>query len=155
MGRLNETMDAATAQQAGLIYRVTKGGELGACTLALARRFANGPVAGQAAIKRLINFSPERTLEQHLQTEKAAFLVACDSVDFAQWVPYKAQRSRLDSYCPTALLVQRRQSRQRLAVGACRWRARSGQPDSFRRPIARINTMPGWRSALWRMGAAK
>jgi 2-(1,2-epoxy-1,2-dihydrophenyl)acetyl-CoA isomerase len=86
MALLNETMDAATAQQAGLVYRVTRDDELDACALALARRIASGPGAGQASIKRLINFSPERTLEQHLQAEKAAFLAVCDGVDFAEGV---------------------------------------------------------------------
>jgi 2-(1,2-epoxy-1,2-dihydrophenyl)acetyl-CoA isomerase len=86
MALLNETIDAATAQQAGLVYRVTRGDELDAAALALARRLAQGPAAGQASIKRLINFSAERTLAQHLQQEADAFLAACDSVDFAEGV---------------------------------------------------------------------
>ncbi len=94
MALLNETMDAATAQQAGLVYKVSKDNELDAEALALAQRLASGPRAGQAAIKRLINFSPERTLEQHLQAEKDAFLVACDSVDFVEGVrAFSAKRT--------------------------------------------------------------
>jgi 2-(1,2-epoxy-1,2-dihydrophenyl)acetyl-CoA isomerase len=94
MALLNETIDAATAQQVGLVYRVTRDDELDACALALARRLASGPGAGQAAIKRLINFSSERTLEQHLQAEKDGFLVACDSADFAEGVrAFSARRT--------------------------------------------------------------
>ena len=94
MALLNDTMDAATAQQVGLVHQVTGGDELDACALALARRLASGPGAGPAAIKRLINFSSERTLEQHLQDEKDAFLAACDSADFAEGVrAFSARRT--------------------------------------------------------------
>ena len=86
MALLNETMDAAMAQQAGLVYRVTRSDELDAAAMALARRLAQGPAAGQASIKRLLNFSAERTLAQHLHTEADAFLAACDSADFAEGV---------------------------------------------------------------------
>lgn len=86
MALLNESMDAATAQACGLVYRVTAVADLDATALALARRLAEGPSVGQASIKRLINFSGERTLPEHLQAEAAAFLAAADTSDFAEGV---------------------------------------------------------------------
>lgn len=86
MALLNESMDAATAKDCGLVYRVTAADELDATALALARRLASGPAAGQATIKRLINFSCERTLPEHLQAEASAFLAAADTDDFAEGV---------------------------------------------------------------------
>lgn len=40
----------------------------------------------QASIKRLINFSCERTLPEHLKAEASAFLAAADTDDFAEGV---------------------------------------------------------------------
>lgn len=86
MALLNESMDAATAKDCGLVYQVTAIDELDATALALARRLASGPSVGQASIKRLINFSYERTLPEHLQAEATAFLAASDTDDFAEGV---------------------------------------------------------------------
>ncbi|NMM26252.1 MAG: enoyl-CoA hydratase [Glaciimonas sp.] len=86
MALLNESMDAMTAKDCGLVYRVTGLDELDDTALALARRLSSGPAAGQASIKRLINFSFERTLPEHLQAEAAAFLAASDTDDFAEGV---------------------------------------------------------------------
>ncbi len=86
MALLNESMDAKTAKDCGLVYQVTAIAELDATALALARRLASGPSIGQASIKRLLNFSDERTLPGHLQAEATAFLAAADTGDFAEGV---------------------------------------------------------------------
>lgn len=86
MALLNEPMDAMTAKECGLVYRVTPLEELDATALALARRLSNGPSAGQASIKRLIHSSGERTLPEQLQAEAAAFLAAADTDDFAEGI---------------------------------------------------------------------
>ncbi|MGV8892682.1 MAG: enoyl-CoA hydratase/isomerase family protein [Burkholderiaceae bacterium] len=86
MSLLNESMDAVTAKDCGLVYRVTTAAELDTTALALARRLASGPAAGQASIKRLINFSCERRLSEHLQAEASAFLAVADTDDFAEGV---------------------------------------------------------------------
>jgi 2-(1,2-epoxy-1,2-dihydrophenyl)acetyl-CoA isomerase len=79
---LGDRLDAATAAQWGLIHAAVPASELATKALALAQRLANGPVAAQAAVKRL--FTDEAAFAAALAEEARLQQALGDHPDHAE-----------------------------------------------------------------------
>ncbi len=83
---LGDRFDAQTALAAGMVNRVLPAADLMAEVDKLAKRLADGPRFAYAKTKALLNGSFDRTLEQQLAAEAAAFADCAASKDFAEGV---------------------------------------------------------------------
>jgi 2-(1,2-epoxy-1,2-dihydrophenyl)acetyl-CoA isomerase len=83
---LGETVNARTAKDMGLIYRVVAKDALAGEVDALARRIASGPATAQASLKRLIDQALHSSLDAQLDAEREAFVSAAGTADFREGV---------------------------------------------------------------------
>jgi 2-(1,2-epoxy-1,2-dihydrophenyl)acetyl-CoA isomerase len=81
-----EPLDAATAAEWGLIWRVVDDGALMAEADALARRLAQGPTRGYGLTKRAIQAAATNTLDAQLDLERDFQREAGRSADYAEGV---------------------------------------------------------------------
>lgn len=81
---LSKTYDAEEAFRLGLVNRVVPRADLVAETDALARRLASGPTQAYGRIKKLMRESFDRTLDQQLDEERAAFIASTSTADFVE-----------------------------------------------------------------------
>lgn len=78
---LHEQLDAATAQQVGLVDLVVKPEELKASAEAIVQRWAHGPTAAYAAIRRLMLSAATAPLEAQMELETQAIAKLAQSED--------------------------------------------------------------------------
>jgi 2-(1,2-epoxy-1,2-dihydrophenyl)acetyl-CoA isomerase len=83
---LGEAIDARTAREMGLVFRVVPKDALASEVDALARRIASGPATAQASLKRLIDQSLHSTLDAQLDAEREGFVRAAGTADFREGV---------------------------------------------------------------------
>lgn len=83
---LGDRLDAARAEQWGLIWRCLDDEQLMPEALALARHLATQPTRGLALIKRALNASLGQTLEQQLDLERDLQRLAGRSADYREGV---------------------------------------------------------------------
>ena len=83
---LSERIDAATAQEIGLINWVVPAAELEAETARIAQKLAAAPTRALAATKALLNQSLDTSLAEQLTAETENFVVCALSDDFAEGV---------------------------------------------------------------------
>jgi len=83
---LGEAIDARTAKEMGLVFRVVPKDALASEVDALARRIASGPPTAQASLKRLIDQSLHSSLDAQLDAERAGFVRAAGTADFREGV---------------------------------------------------------------------
>lgn len=79
---LGDTLEAADAEQMGLVNRVLPADTLPAEAMALAQRLAAGPTVALGQLRRLIRGSLGRELAAQLDAEAAAFQICAASADF-------------------------------------------------------------------------
>jgi 2-(1,2-epoxy-1,2-dihydrophenyl)acetyl-CoA isomerase len=79
---LGETLDAASAEQAGLVNRVLPPESLANEAMLLAQRLAAGPTVAFGQLRRLLRDSLTCDLATQLNAEAAAFLTCAESTDF-------------------------------------------------------------------------
>ncbi|KII37186.1 enoyl-CoA hydratase [Pseudomonas fluorescens] len=91
---LNPKLDARQAQDIGLVAEVVPADELQMAGLAMAHRLANGPVAAQAGIKRLMRDGLDHDLQTALEAEKAMFIEMSATSDFQEGVSAFCQRRK-------------------------------------------------------------
>lgn len=91
---LSERFDATTARQYGLINWTAALDELPQRTASIINKLANGPSVAYAEIKRLINQSNERSLEQQFEAEAVAFAHCSQSHDFGEGVAAFLEKRR-------------------------------------------------------------
>jgi 2-(1,2-epoxy-1,2-dihydrophenyl)acetyl-CoA isomerase len=77
----NRTLSAAEALDWGLVNEVVADDQLGERAAALARSLADGPTAAFAGVKRLLQTSPQESLEAQLEHESRAISDAARSAD--------------------------------------------------------------------------
>ncbi|WP_150304812.1 enoyl-CoA hydratase/isomerase family protein [Pseudomonas saliphila] len=83
---LNEPLTAEQALNLGLVAEIVPAEQLRQRTESLARQLAGGPAGANAAIKRLLRQSGERTLEEQLENERLAFVECAASEDFHEGI---------------------------------------------------------------------
>ena len=83
---LAEAVDAAKANELGLVNRVVPADKLDDEVMQLATRLANGATQAYARAKRLINQSFETPIKQHLDDEIAFFADCARTDDFKEGV---------------------------------------------------------------------
>jgi 2-(1,2-epoxy-1,2-dihydrophenyl)acetyl-CoA isomerase len=83
---LGEAINARTAKDMGLIYRVAAKDALAAEVDALARRIASGPATAHASLKHLIEQAPYSSLDAQLDAEREGFVRAAATADFREGV---------------------------------------------------------------------
>jgi len=83
---LGEAIDARTAKEMGLVFRVVPKDALAGEVDALARRIASGPPTAQASLKHLIDQSLHSSLDAQLDAERAGFVRAAGTADFREGV---------------------------------------------------------------------
>ena len=81
-----ETIGALTAFEIGMINRVVDGGDLENAAGELAAKLAAGPTAGIGRIKRMLNASFAKTLEQQLSLEHECQIESGRAPDFREGV---------------------------------------------------------------------
>lgn len=81
---LNAPIDAAQAQDLGLVNRVVAEDRLEAEALALAERLAAGPTKAFGQIRRLFEQSFGATLAEQLEAERRAFMACARTDDFTE-----------------------------------------------------------------------
>ena len=82
LAMLGETVDSAEALRLGLVHRVVPDADLGHATAELAARLGRAPRSA-GLIKQLIHNSLDSTLDEQLQREEEAQVLAAESDDFA------------------------------------------------------------------------
>lgn len=90
----NERLDAAAAQQLGLVNQVLPVAQFDGVVADWASRLASGPTAALARTKRLFNQSFENSLAGQLRAEEEAFLALAGSVDFSEGVQAFSDKRR-------------------------------------------------------------
>jgi 2-(1,2-epoxy-1,2-dihydrophenyl)acetyl-CoA isomerase len=83
---LGEAIDARTAKEMGLVFRVVPKDALASEVDAMARRIASGPPTAQATLKRLIDHALHSSLDAQLDAERAGFVRAAGTADFREGV---------------------------------------------------------------------
>jgi 2-(1,2-epoxy-1,2-dihydrophenyl)acetyl-CoA isomerase len=83
---LGDRFDASAALALGLVNWVVPGASLAERSRALGERLTQGPAEAQAATKRLLRGSLDRTIEAQLQAELEAFARCTASGDFPEAV---------------------------------------------------------------------
>jgi 2-(1,2-epoxy-1,2-dihydrophenyl)acetyl-CoA isomerase len=78
---LNERLDAARAQELGLVTRVVADDALDSAAEELARQLADGPTAAHGAVKRLLRESATRELGAQLGEEARTIAALAASPD--------------------------------------------------------------------------
>ena len=91
---LNPKLDALQAKEIGLVAEVVANDELQTAGLTMAHRLANGPVAAQAGIKRLLRDGLGYDLKSALEAEKAKFIEMSATSDFEEGVSAFCQRRK-------------------------------------------------------------
>jgi 2-(1,2-epoxy-1,2-dihydrophenyl)acetyl-CoA isomerase len=81
---LGDIIDAAQADEIGLLYKVVDAGKLDAAVADLAGRLASGPRLAMAESKALLNGAFDVTLERALDEEGRAHAVSISSPDAAE-----------------------------------------------------------------------
>jgi 2-(1,2-epoxy-1,2-dihydrophenyl)acetyl-CoA isomerase len=81
---LAESLSAEEALRLGIVNRVVPRNVLEEETEILARRLAGGPAFAYGRIKRLINSSFEKGLEDQLDAEREAFCACAGTADFGE-----------------------------------------------------------------------
>ena len=81
---LSDTYSATDALALGLVNKVVPRAELAAATDALARRLVSGPTLAYGRIKKLLRGSVDRTVEQQMKLERAAFHESTLTADFKE-----------------------------------------------------------------------
>ncbi len=82
LAMLGETVDSAEALRLGLVHRVVPDSDLAQATADFARRLSRGPRSA-GLIKQLILNSLDSNLDEQLQREEEAQVLAAESKDFA------------------------------------------------------------------------
>jgi len=93
---LSDSYDAQQALEMGLVNRVVPSAALEAETAAMARRLACGPTAAYGRIRKLLRASFERTMQQQMDEERAAFCATTHTADFAEGIAAFAAKRRPD-----------------------------------------------------------
>jgi len=83
---LGDKIDAATAQQIGMIYKCIASENFESEVVHLAERLAAMPTKGLALTKQAINASFENTFEEQLELEKQLQIEASESEDYFEGV---------------------------------------------------------------------
>ncbi len=81
---LNQSLDADSALELGLINKVVAASELGTETEKMAQRITQGSSQAMAGVKALLNASLQNTLEQQLVLEQASFVRCALGADFKE-----------------------------------------------------------------------
>lgn len=81
---LAETFDAEEALRLGIVNRVVPARSLDEETSIMARRLAAGPGFAYGQTKRLLRSSHEKTLQEQLDAELAAFSACAGTADFSE-----------------------------------------------------------------------
>lgn len=79
-------LSAADALALGIVTEVVADGDLEARGHALAAAIAGGPTLAFGRFKALIDAAPNRSLDDHLEAERAAFVAATTTFDFREGV---------------------------------------------------------------------
>lgn len=83
---LGERVDAARAEQWGLIYKAVERDELESASAALAQRLANGPTQAYSLVRRAMLASTDSSLSEVLALESRNQAVASRTADFAEGI---------------------------------------------------------------------
>lgn len=83
---LSETLDAATAQAAGIVNRVVPAADLDRTVAEMAARVAKGPTRAYGIFRREMTAAATATLAEQLEAERAAFIGNTDAADFTEGV---------------------------------------------------------------------
>lgn len=83
---LGDVMSAARLHQLGVVNQLVAAGQADAAAIALAQRFAAGPQATLARIKRLLTAAPHNDLSAHLTLERESFVDSLFSADCGEGI---------------------------------------------------------------------
>lgn len=83
---MGERVDAAQAEQWGLIYKTVEPDELESASMTLAQRLANGPTQAYSLVRGCMRASMESTLAEVLALESRNQVLASRTGDFAEGV---------------------------------------------------------------------